>query len=95
MIDNRIELISQKHDKIIKMLKKIPDRSLFTPAALKRWDAIDPSIQDRLLHHVWCGSCRKAVYINIESARIERKDLILTGTCAECGGPVARLIEGE
>lgn len=77
------------------MIKHIPDRSLFTPAALRRWDAIEPSIQGKLLGNVWCSACRKAVYINIESAGIERKDLILTGTCAECGGPVARLIEGE
>jgi hypothetical protein len=77
------------------MIKQIPDRSLFTPAALKLWDEIDPSIQGKILGHVWCGSCRKSVYINIESARIEKKDLILSGTCAECGGPVARLLEGE
>jgi DNA-binding transcriptional regulator PaaX len=95
MIENRIEIISQKHDKLYKMIKQIPDRKLFTPAALKRWDSIDPLIQDKLLHNVWCGSCRKAVYINIESAIIERKDLVLMGTCAECGGLVARVIEGE
>ncbi len=53
------------------MIKQIPDRSLFTPAALKRWDSIDPSIQDKLLHNVWCGSCRKAVYINVKSAIID------------------------
>jgi len=27
--------------------------------------------------------------------RVERGDLILTGSCATCGGKVARLIEGE
>ncbi|NTU52811.1 MAG: hypothetical protein HGA97_03740 [Chlorobiaceae bacterium] len=77
------------------MIKRIPDRLRFTPAALKRWDAIDPTIQGKILSNVWCRSCRKAVYINIESARIETKELILSGTCADCGGTVARLIESE
>lgn len=51
--------------------------------------------EDKLFGNVWCGSCRKVVYINIKSARIEREDLIPCGACAECGGLVARLIEGE
>jgi hypothetical protein len=74
------------------MIKQIPDRSRFTPEALKRWDEIDPLIQVKILYHVWCVSCRKGVYINIESARIESNDLNLTGTCAVCGGPVVRLL---
>jgi hypothetical protein len=77
------------------MIKQIPDRSRFTPAALKRWDEIDPLNQGKILGNVLCSTCRKAVYINIESARIERKDLILSGTCTVCGGPVVRLLEGE
>jgi len=73
----------------------IPNRSAFTAPALKRWDVLTPSTQAKLLGNVWCGACTKAVYILVESGRIENNDLILTGRCADCGGQVARLIEGE
>jgi hypothetical protein len=77
------------------MMMRVPDRSCFSPAALKRWDELGSSTQAKLLGNVWCGACRKAVHISVESARVERGNLILTGRCAECEGNVARLIEGE
>jgi hypothetical protein len=73
---------------------QIPNRNLFTAPAHKRWDELTPSTQAKLLGNVWCGACTKAVYILVESGRIENNDLILTGQCADCGGPVARLREG-
>ncbi len=73
----------------------VPDRSRFTKAALERWDELGTEWQARLLGNVWCGSCGTMVYIIVESARIEKKDLILSGRCAECGGEVGRLVEGE
>jgi hypothetical protein len=63
--------------------------------ALKRWDEIPPSIQAKLLGNVWCGICSKTVHIIVESGSIKNKDLIITGRYADCGGPVARLIEGD
>jgi hypothetical protein len=77
------------------MIVQIPNRNLFTASALKRWDTIPKSIQVKLLGSVWCGACSKTVYIIVESGRIEKNDLILSGRCAECGGPVARLVEGD
>jgi len=77
------------------MIKQIPNRNLFSAPARKRWDKIPPSKQTKLLGNVWCGACSKTVYILVESGRIRKNDLILTGQCADCGGRVARLIEGE
>jgi len=77
------------------MIMEIPNRKVFTPGALKRWDAIDPTMQAELLCSVWCGNCRKAVHILVRSARIDKKDMMLTGRCAQCDYHVARLIEGS
>jgi hypothetical protein len=77
------------------MIMQIPNRNLFSPPALKRWDKIPPSMQAKLLGNVWCSACSKAVSILVESGRIKNNDLILSGRCADCEGPVARLIEGD
>jgi hypothetical protein len=77
------------------MIKHLPDRNCFSSTALKRWDQLSPQIKAMLLGNVWCKSCRTEVCIIVESGRIEKKDLILSGRCAECGGKVARLIEAE
>jgi hypothetical protein len=74
---------------------QIPKHSIFSAPALKRWDELTPLIQAKLLGNVWCGACSKAVHILVESGRIEKKNLILTGRCADCGGRVARLVEGD
>jgi hypothetical protein len=73
----------------------IPNPNIFSAPALKRWDKIPPSMQAKLLGNVWCGACSKTVYILVESGRIKNIDLILTGRCADCGGPVSRLVEGD
>jgi len=77
------------------MVMHVPDRNCFSPGALKRWDQLGLQIQAKLLGNVWCGACRKTVHIIVESGKVERKDLILSGRCAECAGSVARLIEAE
>jgi hypothetical protein len=77
------------------MILQIPNRKLFSAPSLKRWDTIPKSMQAKLLGNVWCGACSKQVYIIVESGKIKNNDLILTGQCAECGGPVARLVEGD
>jgi hypothetical protein len=61
----------------------------------KRWDKIPTSTQAKLLGNVWCGACSKVVYILVESGKIKNNDLILTGRCADCGGSVGRLVEGD
>jgi hypothetical protein len=65
----------------------------FTPEAEKLWQAIPPDKQELLLQNVWCGQCAEMTTITEFSGREEQGDLVLTGICAACGGPVARLIE--
>ena len=74
---------------------QIPNRNLFSASALKLWDKIPISMQAKLLGNVWCGACSKTVYIIVESGRIEKNNLILSGRCADCGGSVGRLVEGD
>jgi hypothetical protein len=65
----------------------------FTPEARALWQAIPPDKQELLLSTVWCGQCAEMTTITEFSGREEQGDLVLTGICAACGGPVARLIE--
>ena len=67
----------------------------FTKPARRRWDAIAPGIRQRLLANVWCARCSGETTITDVAARIERRNLVLTGRCARCRHEVARLIEGE
>ena len=57
------------------------------------WDAIPPQRQETLLRNVWCPNCAKMTTITDFTGRVETGDLVLTGTCAACGGRVARVIE--
>lgn len=66
-----------------------------TPQAKKRWEAISPDIRMKLLNNVWCGRCGKTTSIGKIEAKVEQGDLILSGVCTKCGGPVARLLEGN
>ncbi len=71
------------------------DNTIFTPQARKMWDQIPKGSRLKILNTVWCPQCRKAVTININSARIVAGDLLLQGTCAICRGKVARLVERD
>jgi hypothetical protein len=71
------------------------DNNIFTPQARKIWEQIPKDLRLKILNNVWCPQCRKAVTININSARIVDGDLLLQGTCAICRGKVARLVERE
>ena len=73
-----------------KRMLKIPHRIAFTPAALRQWDALDHSTQAQILNNAWCGVCRQTTHIQVRSAEIDRRDLLLIGKCSRCGGSVAR-----
>ncbi len=73
----------------------MPDKKIFTPQARKMWDQIQGDSRLKILNNVLCMHCRKAVTININSARIVAGDLLLQGTCAICRSKVARLVEKE
>ena len=67
----------------------------FTPAAAKLWEAIPASLRKILLSNVWCGKCGHAVTITNFSGTVKGGDLLLVGSCSECHGDVARLIERQ
>jgi Zn finger protein HypA/HybF involved in hydrogenase expression len=67
----------------------------FTNKAKAMWRALSPEAQEKILNAVWCSHCVKATTIVDFSGYVEKKDLILRGRCATCGGQVARLIEGD
>lgn len=67
----------------------------FTAPAAKLWAAIPSDGKKLLLSNVWCGNCRHAVTITNFSGTVKAGDLLLVGTCAECHGDVARVIESN
>ena len=67
----------------------------FTPAARKRWERLTPKLQAMLLGNVWCRGCRQAGAMRLLSAKIEKGQLVLHGTCETCGEPVARVVERD
>ena len=69
--------------------------SEFTNDAKTMWDSIPLQAQERILKNVWCTRCVGATTITNFKGSVEHGDLVLRGSCVTCGGPVARLIEGE
>ena len=66
-----------------------------TQKAKAMWEAIPSQRQEMLLRNVWCPNCAKATTMTHFTGQVETGDLVLTGTCATCGGRVARVIEHE
>jgi hypothetical protein len=71
-------------------IESIPE---FTATAAKLWEAIPAETRKMLLSNVWCGKCGHAVTITNFSGSVKAGDLLLEGTCSECRGDVARVIE--
>jgi uncharacterized CHY-type Zn-finger protein len=65
----------------------------FTAAAAKQWESIPAETRKMLLSNVWCGQCRHEVTIKNFSGTVKAGSLLLVGSCSECHGDVARLIE--
>jgi hypothetical protein len=74
--------------------KELEMSNTFTDKAKSLWNSISPGKQELLLNNVWCTNCIKTTTITNYDGKVEGDDLILTGTCAMCGGKVARVIEG-
>ncbi len=66
----------------------------FTKPARQRWESIPADIRQRLLSNIWCGHCRSETTITNFIGTIKGGDLLLVGQCTECGGDVARVVEG-
>jgi hypothetical protein len=67
----------------------------FTSPAARLWEAIPADTRKTILANVWCGICSHGVTITNFSGAVKGGDLLLSGSCSECQGPVARLIEVE
>ncbi|MFH2211827.1 MAG: hypothetical protein ABIJ01_09335 [Pseudomonadota bacterium] len=67
----------------------------FTAPAAKLWAAIPSDGKKLLLSNVWCSNCRHSVTITNFSGAVKAGDLLLVGSCAECHGDVARVIESS
>ena len=65
----------------------------FTSAAKHVWDSVSPKQRLRILNNVWCVTCADSASIILERASMNGGDLVLRGSCSECGGEVARLVE--
>lgn len=77
--------------------KVVPIRptELFTKEAKERWDKIPKSAQTQILNNAFCGKCLNSVPIVLETAKMQRDDLILRGKCKVCGHEVCRVVEPE
>ncbi|WP_084181195.1 hypothetical protein [Polaromonas glacialis] len=69
--------------------------SKFTGAAAELWAAIPADIKKKLISNVLCGKCRHEVTISNFTGAVKSGDLLLVGSCSECHGDVARLVEGK
>jgi len=65
----------------------------FTGPAAELWAAIPAAAKKQLLSNVWCGKCRHEVIIKNFTGAVKGGDLLLVGSCSECHGDVARLVE--
>ena len=75
----------------------VPSRPVdpFTKDAKKRWGKIPKWAQAELLKNVYCVKCQDVVSILLETAKMQRADLILRGKCKICGHDVCRVVEPE
>jgi len=70
-----------------------PTKPAFSAAAKKRWEALSEKTRQALLENTWCGECRDAVTMELTGANVEKRMLVLRGTCKRCGRRVARTVE--
>src|SRR5215510_10968089 len=66
----------------------------FTSAAQILWDAIPSHFQERVLQNVWCTHCNDMTTMTDFTGEVHGKSLVLRGTCVNCRGKVARVLEG-
>ena len=65
----------------------------FTPRAAVLWGTIPKKAREQILKNVFCAECRGSVEIINFTGEASEGNLLLKGSCAKCGHPVARLVE--
>lgn len=66
---------------------------ILTRDAKRRWDQVPETERKEILSNVWCSGCRTGITMQLREAKMSGKSLVLNGTCATCGGEVARVVE--
>jgi hypothetical protein len=65
----------------------------FSTQAGVLWGTIPREARERVLKNVWCVECRGAVEMVRFTGEEKNGDLILSGSCAQCGHKVVRVVE--
>lgn len=65
----------------------------FTAKAAVLWGTIPKEARERILGNVFCGRCRGSVTITDYTGEERNGDVILKGSCANCGHEVVRVVE--
>jgi len=65
----------------------------FTLKAAVLWGTIPKTARARILANVWCVKCRTSVQVTKFNGEEEKGDLILKGSCGQCGHEVVRVVE--
>ncbi len=61
--------------------------------ANRKWLSIPEQTRKMLIGNVFCGECRGAVTIKDFIITSNPMGVLLKGKCANCGQPVARVVE--
>jgi hypothetical protein len=77
-----------------KEMKTIP-LPQFTDAAKKRWNEVPERVRKDIMDAVWCTRCRTGTPMQLMEGEMTGRSLVLRGTCKQCGGEVARVIEQD
>jgi len=67
----------------------------FTVPATRIWDDIPTKVRTKLLATAWCGHCREEVKLKDFSGSVKAGNVVLVGTCSECGGAAFRIVEAK
>lgn len=61
--------------------------------AKRRWSQVPESFRKEILDSVWCSHCKTGTPMQLRDGKMSGRSLILQGTCKNCGGEAARVIE--
>jgi hypothetical protein len=66
---------------------------VWSPPAARAWDRLAGAVRVRLLNNVFCVRCLGGTSMALTGGETAGANLVLHGTCLECGGAVARVVE--
>jgi hypothetical protein len=70
-----------------------PKSPQFTPQAAKAWALYSDEDKQAVLESAFCLQCKGATTMFNLSGKVVQGDLVLSGLCAVCLRPVARLVD--